>query len=218
MDHPILYSFRRCPYAIRARLAVSVSGTPVLLREVVLRNKPESMLRCSAKGTVPVLLLGDGRVIDESVDIMLWALHQRDPEHWLTPLQAASPELQELLDYNDGPFKQALDRYKYADRFPEHDGAYYRQQGEAFLALLEARLKRNRFLLGDRISLADMAIVPFIRQFAHVDLPWFTLGPYSRLAAWLEELLHGPRFQGVMGKYPPWQSGDAGTLWCGGQL
>jgi len=205
---PVLYSFRRCPYAIRARLAIKISGMQVELREVKLSDKPKSLLAYSAKGTVPVLILPDRTVIDESREIMSWALLQHDPEHWLPNKKKEMMQINSLIDMNDAEFKQHLDHYKYADRFPEHPMTFYRQQAEGFISELEARLKRDRFLCSDKLSLADMAIFPFIRQFAHVDKIWFFQSEYSHLQAWLDGLLNTQIFLSVMGKYEPWQVGD----------
>ena len=155
MIHAILYSFRRCPYAMRARMAIAQSGLHVELREVVLRNKPQSLLDISAKATVPVLLTTDKTLIDESLDIMLWALQQSDPQHWLHNINDV------LIENNDGPFKHWLDRYKYADRYPEHPQQYYRQQGEQTLFMLEQALTDSAFLSGNTVKLTDIAIFPF---------------------------------------------------------
>lgn len=204
---PILYSFRRCPYAMRARLAIQVAGIQVELREVVLKNKPAELLEISAKATVPVLQLPDGRVIDESRDIMLWALQQHDPQHWLGDEQALLETANQLITSNDVDFKPNLDGYKYADRHPQ-SAEFYRQQGEHFLQQLEQKLQSQRYLLGDQVSLADMAIFPFIRQFAHIDKNWFEQTTYHRLQQWLAALLAAGSFKQIMTKYPAWQSGD----------
>lgn len=209
---PILYSFRRCPYAIRARLAIKVSGVQLELREVKLANKPESMLGYSPKGTVPVLVLPDGKVIDESLDIMQWALSQNDPAGWLPTDNVMQSDVDELIATNDGEFKKHLDHYKYADRFPEQSMEAYRKQGEQFLVRLESRLQSSPFLLGEKISLADMALFPFIRQFAFVDKAWFDTADYPRLQAWLAGLLLSPLFLSVMDKHKPWQPGDEVVL------
>jgi len=156
---PILYSFRRCPYAIRARLAIKISGIKVELREILLKDKPKEMLEISPKGTVPVLLLPDDLVIDESREIMMWALTQNDPENWLESIDKSNS----LIDQNDNEFKPHLDHYKYADRFPEYSKENYREQTNAFLKQLDQRLNESRYLISDKISLADMAIFPFIR-------------------------------------------------------
>lgn len=205
---PILYSFRRCPYAIRARLALHASGTAYELREVTLRNKPSAMLAASPKGSVPVLVLPDGHVIDESWDIMQWALKQHDPDNWLGREGQCLNDASALVTINDTRFKAALDRYKYADRHPEHPQPYYRAQGEPFLQQLEDRLQAAPYLSGHRLSIADAAIFPFIRQFAGVDPAWFAQSPYPRLRGWAEALMHSILFTAVMHKYPVWQDKD----------
>lgn len=212
-DRPILYSFRRCPYAIRARLALYLSKTEVELREIVLKNKPDSMLHYSPKGTVPVLVVNATErnldVIDESLDIMHWALAINDPTHLLNK---DLDEMKVLIDLNDGEFKHFLDRYKYADRYPEQTEIQYREQAEQFIQRLEARLKDKTHLLGDQLSFADIAILPFIRQFAHVDLKWFEQSPYPQVRRWLNEFKSSELFTAVMKKYPAWQEGDEPTL------
>ncbi|WP_411991905.1 glutathione S-transferase [Agarivorans sp. DSG3-1] len=196
-----LYSFRRCPYAMRARLAIAISQTPVLLREILLKNKPEEMLALSPKGTVPVLKLENGEVIEESVEIMLWALEQADPQAWLAPNHS---KMLQWVEENDGQFKTALDKYKYAVRFPEQSPEDYRQQGELFLLKMERQLSQSRYLMGEQLSLADMALLPFIRQFASVDLHWFEQAPYPQLQAWLKQFIDSALFRSIMQKYPTW--------------
>ena len=166
---PILYSFRRCPYAMRARLALAASGLACELREVVLRDKPTDLLEASPKGTVPVLVLPNGDVIDQSLDIMRWALRQHDPEQWLRPERDTPSAMEALIAQCDDEFKADLDRYKYPDRYPGADPLAHRQAGAAFLASLETRLSATACLFGSQASLADMAIAPFVRQFAHTD-------------------------------------------------
>ncbi|MDX2421273.1 MAG: glutathione S-transferase [Amphritea sp.] len=209
-QQPILYSFRRCPYAIRARLAIAGSGQSVTLREVVLKDKPAAMLQASPKATVPVLVLPEGKVIDESRDIMRWALRQSDPHNWLCaddPDQLWQSE--GLIQENDAVFKQHLDRYKYFERYPGHSQDYYRQQCEVTLGRLERQLQQSAFLTGEHCRLADIAIFPFIRQFAHVDRDWFYSAPYPGLQRWLDYHLTSPLFLSVMKKYPRWEEGDA---------
>lgn len=210
---PVLYSFRRCPYAMRARMAISYSGIKVELREVVLREMPPSLLACSLKGTVPVLALPDGRVIDESRDIIAWALAESDPERWLPDgREGGREDIDRLIDENDHSFKQHLDHYKYAERYPKHLASTYRAEGEGFLQQLEQRLGRQAWLASERMSVADIAIFPFIRQFAHVDRLWFERTPYPRLHDWLNYFLDSALFLEVMKKYPQWQDGDDMTL------
>lgn len=201
---PILYTFRRCPYAMRARLAIAVSGVVVEYREIALRNKPQAMLDISPKGTVPVLQLADGRVIEQSVDIMLWALESNDPQQWLHGEKSLSDAAKILIDTNDGAFKFWLDRYKYADRYPEHPAHYYRQQAEKFLQYLESLLEMQAYLCGAHLSIADMAIFPFIRQFAAVDKTWFAASDFVRLQKWLDEQLLSDLFSAAMVKRDYW--------------
>ena len=196
---PILYSFRRCPYAMRARLALLSSGTEVVLREVVLREKPAEFVAASAKATVPVLVLPDGSVLEESLDIMHWALRRHDPEHWLDGDNAA------LIPANDGPFKAHLDRYKYADRGDA--GMADRDAALAWLAALDAILSARAYLGGEHPALADAAIMPFVRQFAQVDRPWFDAQPLPHLQAWLERQVALPRYLHAMTRWPKWQPG-----------
>jgi glutathione S-transferase len=205
-DLPVLYSFRRCPYAMRARMALLVSGQACQIREVVLRDKPSQMIAASPKATVPVLVLADGRVIDESLDIMRWALGQNDPEDWLGGDDA------ELIAQNDGPFKQHLDRYKYATRHGS-DPIAHREAALAILTGLEARLKDRGNLCRESRSLADMAIMPFVRQFAATDRDWFAVQPLPRLQAWLTRHEASALFEQAMVRLPPWRQGDAPVVW-----
>jgi glutathione S-transferase len=211
-DLAVLYSFRRCPYAMRARLAIANSNIALELREVVLRDKPQQLLDISPKATVPVLLLPDNTVIDESLDIMQWALEQNDPDNWFSSLSDEQKTLShQLISNNDGDFKYYLDRYKYADRYPEHTQEYYRQQAEKFLVLLEQQLQQNGYLICNRITLADMAIWPFIRQFAFADKTWFDQSPYPYIQAWLAEFIESELFEKIMLKYSAWQFGVDAT-------
>ena len=194
MTGHVLYSFRRCPYAMRARMALRYSGVPLSIVEVSLKAKPAEMLAASPKGTVPVLVCADGSVIEQSLDIMHWALARHDPDNWLQPGCAA------LIEENDTRFKVLLDRYKYAIRYPEHPMEYYREQGAEFLQRLEDVLARSAYLAGPALSLADVALAPFVRQFAHVDRDWFEQAPYPRLNAWLERFLASELFSSVMKK------------------
>ncbi|MEQ8407549.1 MAG: glutathione S-transferase [Gammaproteobacteria bacterium] len=198
---PLLYSFRRCPYAIRARMAVWSAGIPVQLEEVALKDKPQAMLELSSKGTVPVLVDGDA-VIDESLDVMRWALKQNDPDNWYADLtEAELSKSLALIAENDSDFKHWLDRYKYADRHPEHSEEYYRSQGEVFLEKLEAILQQRSYLIRDEMTFADIAIFPFIRQFSMVDKEWFEQSSYPAVNAWLAFLLDLPLFGRVMQKH-----------------
>lgn len=199
--NPVLYSFRRCPYAMRARLALAISGTACELREVKLRAKPEAMVAASPKATVPVLVLPDGTVIDQSLKIMRWALAHNDPEGWLTRTD------EDLIARNDGPFKYDLDRYKYPERHGS-DTATHRDGGLAFLLDLEARLQATPQLCGAARGLADAAVMPFVRQFAAVDPDWFAAQPLPHLQAWLAGHLASDLFEGIMVRYAAWSPGD----------
>ena len=202
---PILYSFRRCPYAIRARMAIAYASITLEMREVALANKPAAMLAISPKGTVPVLQLSD-RVIDESIEVMRWALSQSDPENWLD--LDSQQEQSTLIEENDNEFKGWLDKYKYWDRYPEQSQQDYRIKAENFLSTLELRLQQNSYLLGDNICMADIAIFPFIRQFAFVDKPWFDDADYPLVQRWLNQFLQSKLFEQVMEKHALWQQPD----------
>jgi len=204
--YPHLYSFRRCPYAMRARLGLLFAGLQVELREITLKNKPPQMLVISPKGTVPVLQLLNGTVIEESREIMTWALEQQDAQGLLAA--QTLPQANTLIDKNDNEFKYWLDRYKYADRHLEMSQAEYRQRGEAFLQMLEELLIKNPYLLGERITIADIGIMPFVRQFAHVNRKVFYDLPYPNLQRWLQDWLNHPLFLQAMTKFAPWQEKD----------
>ncbi|WP_432216893.1 glutathione S-transferase [Pseudomonas kribbensis] len=191
-----LYSFRRCPYAMRARMALRYSGVPVDIIEVSLKAKPAEMLAISPKGTVPVLDAG-GQVIDESLEIMRWALAQNDPDDWLL---GGDSRIAELIEANDQVFKVHLNRYKYAERYPEQPMEVYRAEGALFLQQLDELLEGRDYLLTDHPCLADIALLPFVRQFAHVDREWFATTPYERLQAWLQRFLESELFTSVMKK------------------
>ncbi len=197
MSEPILYSFRRCPYAIRARLALAIGATRYELREVHLARKPPAMLAASPKGTVPVLVLEDGIVIDESLAIMRWALERSDPEGWLEREDA------DLIARNDDSFKHDLDRYKYSDRYGS-DPAFHRERGMQFLRELDARLTDAAQLCGSERGMTDAALMPFVRQFAAVDPAWFSSQPLRRLPMWLEGHLQSSLFRTVMARSQSW--------------
>ena len=208
-EAPILYSFRRCPYAMRARMALWVAGETVELREVKLADKPPELIEASPKATVPVLDFRDGSVIDESIAVMRWALHRNDPEGWLTGDDEA------LIARNDGAFKHALDRYKYPTRYPEEAGGDeetfrldHRTHGLTFLRELDERLGSNAHLCGPRRTLADIAIFPFVRQFANTDREWFDAQGLPHLQDWLEGHLASELFKAIMPKFAPWKAGD----------
>lgn len=198
---PIFYSFRRCPYAIRARLAIAYSQQQVILREIDLKLKPKDLVSISAKATVPVLQLTNGSILDESLDIMVWALEQSDPDSWL---REDLTEILTLIDENDFDFKSWLDKYKYAERFPQYTEKYYRERGEEFLFKLENKLSTSPYLFGEKVSLADIAIFPFIRQFSAVDSVHFSKSPFPYLQKWLSEFNDSVLFNSVMDKYPTW--------------
>lgn len=195
-----LYSFRRCPYAMRARMALRYCEVPVDIVEVSLKAKPSEMLALSSKGTVPVLDV-DGQVIDESLDIMRWAVARHDPQDWLLKDDPQGQlAIEALIEENDQHFKVHLNRYKYAERYPEQPMAFYRAEGEVFLRKLDELLEGRDYLLTDHPSLADVALMPFIRQFAHVDREWFAQTPYRRLQAWLQRFLESDLFTSIMKK------------------
>ncbi|WP_438298836.1 glutathione S-transferase [Pseudomonas sp. NMS19W] len=191
-----LYSFRRCPYAMRARMALRYSGVPVEIIEVSLKAKPAEMLAISPKGTVPVLD-AEGQVIDESLEIMRWALAQNDPDDWLL---GGDSRIAELIEANDQVFKVHLNRYKYAERYPEQPMEVYRAEGARFLQKLDELLEGRDYLLTDHPCLSDIALLPFVRQFAHVDRDWFATTPYERLQAWLQRFLESDLFTAIMKK------------------
>ncbi len=202
MSHkPILFSFRRCPYAMRARLALLASGTTCEIREVKLSAKPAQMLEASPKGTVPVLVLPNGQVIDESLDIMRWALGQKDPLDWL---QSDDPS---LIAANDGEFKYHLDRHKYPERHQTAPDEHFKA-ASAHLEALEARLTSTKNLCGEKPGLTDMALFPFIRQFAETDRERFDHQPWPHLQNWLANHLASPLFDSAMVRLTPWQTGD----------
>ncbi len=204
---PILWTFRRCPYAMRARLAIQSSGQQVALQEILLKNKPAAFLAASPKGTVPVIE-DQGVIIEESRDVMLWTLGQNDPEGWLD----MPDEGHTLIDACDGPFKTALDHTKYAVRFPDRDEMTERGKAMGFLNDLNDRLAQSTSLMGPKRTLADMAILPFVRQFANTNRAWFDAQGLDPLTAWLDAFLASDQFRGVMAKYPPWQIGQDQVL------
>ncbi|TFF34526.1 glutathione S-transferase [Pseudomonas sp. RIT623] len=196
----ILYSFRRCPWAMRARLALRYAGCAVQVVEVKMKEKPAELLALSPKGTVPVLDSGDG-VLEESLDIMRWALEQHDPEDWrLLADPAAARQADALITRNDSRFKAQVNLYKYAERYPEYSRAHYRQQAEAWLAELENLLADRAFLFANHPSLADAAVLPLMRQFAGVEPEWFAEAAYPRLRSWLQGWLDSALFNAIMAK------------------
>jgi glutathione S-transferase len=202
----VLYSFRRCPYAMRARMALAVANIDYEHREILLRDKPASMLAVSQKGTVPVLIADNDQIIDESIDVMLWALDQSDPENWLQPgLNTMRP----LIDIITGDFKHHLDRYKYASRYESDAGRFsvnleHRDQAVAILGNFEQILTDTPYLMGDKPSLADFATFPFVRQFANVEREWWNTPVFPKLHAWLENQLSSELFIKIMKKHELW--------------
>lgn len=205
MNTPVVYSFRRCPYCMRAHMALKYSGIKVELREVDLKNYPPQALEISPKATVPVLLLPDGTVIDESWDILKWALSQNDPDNWSGDNDEHTLDAEILIETNDFSFKEDLDHYKYADRYPEHNEEHYRQACEEFIGELDEMLSENRYLLTDQLSLADIGVFPFIRQFSLVDKEWFDKAPYPNVQQWLNKLIETELFRQVFQKHDLWQ-------------
>lgn len=195
--YPVLYTFRRCPYAMRARMALYQAGVQCELVEVELKSKPAAMLALSPKGSVPVLQLLSGEVLDESLDIMRWALEQNDPAHWLPSSWAMS---QSLIGENDGGFKSNLDRYKYPQRYPAGNSVEARDKGLIFLRQLNTQLDGNTYLLGQQVSFADIAIFPFVRQFANTDAGWFADQTLPVVQLWLENLISSDLFKTIMEK------------------
>ena len=212
MDHksknnlPILYSFRRCPYAMRARMAIHISGQKCELREVLLRNKPPSMLEYSAKGTVPVLILQDGKVIDESLDVIDWALNLNDPDDWQRSKD--KEKTKELIKINDGEFKYHLDRYKYSKRYDNEDPEFHRKKCLKFIESVNNELNNSKYIFDDNISYADIVLLPFIRQFRIADIEWFDSLPYDNLKKWLSSFLDSSLLHSIMKKYDLWKEGD----------
>ena len=205
LEQPILYNFRRCPYAIRARLALLHAKVNVEIREVVLRNKPKEFLATSPSGTVPSLKLKN-KVLDESLDIMKWALSQNDPI-----------DLMDMPDYGfdlisecDGNFKKALDRTKYPNKFPDTDPMESRDTAALFLYKLEKILSPNLF--GTNISMADLAILPFVRQFANIDQDWFYDQDWINLIKWVDNFKQSSEFNKIMTKSAPWKVGDTPVM------
>ncbi len=202
---PILYSLRNCPYAMRARLAIFKANQTVLLRDLVLSNKPAEMIAVSPKATVPVLVLADETVIEESLDIMLWALRETDP-HDLLHCQKASAlsTMLSLINLFDNDFKTCLEQYKCAKRYQEDNLIQCRVVCEQYIQQLEQRLTKHTFLMSDKESLADIALIPFIRQFARIERQWYLQSPYPKVRQWLNSYLQSPVFTKVMAKHPLW--------------
>ena len=205
----MLYSFRRCPYCMRAHMALKYAGLKVELREVDLKDMPDEALTVSAKATVPVLVLDDGAIIDESWDIVKWALAQSDPDNWLGDANDYLLAAEILTETNDFSFKADLDHYKYANRYPEQSEEYYRKACEEFIEELEEMLGENKFLLANQLTLADISVFPFIRQFSLVNKDWFDQAPYPEVQIWLDSLVNSELFQHIFQKHDVWKAGNA---------
>ena len=208
MNYPILYSFRRCPYAMRARMAMAYTKISYEHREILLKNRPKDLYRISKKGTVPVLKLVDGTVIDESVDIMKWCIKQNDLDGWFEDNYTLQNR---FIKNNDTEFKYWLDRYKYHIRYIENSYEKYQKEVEAFLIKYNLILQENYFLMGKKLSLVDVALMPFIRQAAHVDISWFAQN-FPALSEWLEKLKVSPLFLSIMKKYDIWDDSGEGVI------
>ncbi|MFT5758190.1 MAG: glutathione S-transferase [Alteromonadaceae bacterium] len=225
---PILYSLRNCPYAMRARIAIFKAQQTVLLRDLVLTNKPDELLVASPKGTVPVVVLDNGDVIEESLDVMLWALNETDPDNLLhsqvdSPnyktvdknAERAPAEMLSLIDKFDHGFKGCLEQYKCAKRYKEDNLLEYRAACQQYLQNLEERLTQHLFLMSDQESLVDIALLPFIRQFARVERQWYLQAPYPKVRQWLNNYLQSQMFSKVMAKYPLWLDNYEDVLFGG---
>jgi glutathione S-transferase len=205
---PILYSFRRCPYCMRAHMALKYAGLKIILREVELSDLPAEVLAVSPHATVPALVISENEYMDESSDIVKWAVQQNDPENWLGENNEYLNDAEMLVETNDYSFKEDLDHYKYADRHPEQTMEYYRQRCEEFLEELNEMLEQSNFLLADHITIADIAVFPFIRQFAMVDKQWFDQAPYPELQRWLDLILNTEHFSEAFKKHEIWKPGS----------
>ena len=213
-----LYSLRNCPYAMRARIAIFKSQQTIMLRDVVLSNKPDEMIAASPKATVPILVLNDGRVIDESLDVMLWALKEADPDNLLHRASNDENRLAEMLaliQTFDDEFKLCLEQYKCAKRYKEINIVECRLACESYIQVLEDRLSSHLFLMSNQESLADIALLPFIRQFARVERQWYLQSPYPSVKQWLKNYLQSSMFTKVMAKYPLWLENHEVVLFGG---
>ena len=207
---PILYSFRRCPYAMRARMAIHISSQKCEIREVLLRDKPPSMLEYSSKGTVPVLVLQSGEVIDESLDVIDWALNLNDPDNWQRSKD--NEKTKELIKINDGEFKHHLDRYKYSKRYDNEDPEFHRKKCLSFIEKVNSELQNSKYIFDDAISYIDISLLPFIRQFRIADNEWFDELPYENVKSWLSNFLNSELLKSIMSKYDLWKEGDEVTI------
>ena len=203
--YPILYSFRRCPYAMRARFAIRASGITVEIREIKLQNKPVEFLKLSPKGTVPVLVTNSEEILDESLDIMNWALRIKDSRNWLDEGKLNQNEVENILKILELEFKQNLDKYKYPTRYKNVDKNFYRDKNLIFLNKLKNLLKANKALNCSHLSLIDYAIFPFIRQFRNVDEKWFDALNFNFVKDWLYQIIDSEDFLSIMKKYKLWE-------------
>jgi glutathione S-transferase len=200
MSAPLLYTYRRCPYAMRARMALIISGIAFDAHEISLRDKPVAMLAASPKGTVPVLVLNHGEVLEESLHIMRWAFDQGSAYWWIG---AQTPNNQALIELNDGAFKQQLDRYKYPERYVANERELHREQAiDGLLTVLERQLSKHAYLGGEVACAADIAIFPFVRQFRAVDEVWFDAQALPATQKWLQNWLQSALFERCMKKLP----------------
>lgn len=220
MSLPILYSLRNCPFAMRARIAIYKSQQPIDLREVDLKNKPAQMIEASQKATVPTLVLPLNQVIDESLDVMLWALKENDPADLFQSKSSETPEKRKeeiltLISVFDSEFKGHLEQYKCAKRYHESNLQTCRNTCERYIQNLEERLSKHQYLIDDNESLADIAILPFIRQFAKVERQWYLTSPYPLVKKWLNQYLQSAMFTKVMAKYPLWTEDSEVSIFSG---
>ena len=206
----IIYSFRRCPYAMRARMAINISNQKCEIREVLLRDKPPSMLEYSSKGTVPVLVLQSGEVIDESLDVIDWALNLNDPDNWQRSKD--NEKTKELIKINDGEFKHHLDRYKYSKRYDDEDPEFHRKKCLSFIEKVNSELQNSKYIFDDEISYIDISLLPFIRHFRIADNEWFDELPYENVKSWLSNFLNSELLKSIMSKYDLWKEGDEVTI------
>ena len=206
--YPIFYTFRRCPYAMRARFAIRSSKLIVEVREIKLQEKPSEFLKSSPKGTVPVLITKSGKVLEESLDIINWALNINDPDKWLAKGILEKKEITNLLDDFEIKFKANLDKYKYPNRFSNVDRYLYRDKNLCFLEKLNSYLKINRSLNCEHLTLLDYAIFPFVRQFRNVDQDWFNKLNLGLLNNWINQIIDSQDFSSIMKKFKKWEPND----------
>jgi len=211
-SYPILYSLQNCPYAMRARLALLLSEQDIIIRAITLKDKPQQMLEASPKGTVPVLVLADGCVLEESIDIMLWALKRNDPQQLLLRDKKQYLEIIELIERADNEFKHPLEQYRAAKRYHQDTEQYWRQQCEVFIKELEQRLNETGYFVGNQLSLADYAFIPFMRQFGRVDRKWFAQAPYPKVKTWLTTQLQSRLYAKMMCKHELWHDQAENTF------